>query len=153
MDKNKPDSSKINVNTDAVNNLAETINIEKQTINIFNYPEQPHSHITEITSSEIKRANPYKGLEYFGPQDAKLFFGRDKEINHLIQIVSQNSFTAIIGPSGSGKSSIVLAGIAPRLHQQGHFVFSYFRVSDHSINDPFVAMASALVPFYFRGFL
>ena len=59
---------------------------------------------------------PYPGLAYFGPSDADLFFGRDAAITRLAEAVGRQSFTALVGASGSGKSSVVLAGLAPRLH-------------------------------------
>ena len=63
---------------------------------------------------------PYPGLAYFGPQDATRFFGREKAIQALIGAVAKRSFTALVGASGSGKSSVVLAGLAPRLdHKAG----------------------------------
>ena len=59
---------------------------------------------------------PYPGLAYFGPGDADLFFGRDTAIARLAEAVGRQSLTALVGASGSGKSSVVLAGLAPRLH-------------------------------------
>ena len=66
--------------------------------------------------SEAIEPCPYPGLAYFGPDDAALFFGRDVVIVRLEEAVSRQSFTALVGASGSGKSSVVLAGLAPRLH-------------------------------------
>ncbi len=59
---------------------------------------------------------PYKGLEYFdfNESDPKYFYGREKLTNKLIDQVRQNNFLAILGASGSGKSSILRAGL---LHQ------------------------------------
>jgi hypothetical protein len=62
---------------------------------------------------------PYPGLAYFGPGDADLFFGRDAAIARLAEAVGRQSLTALVGASGSGKSSVVLAGLAPRLHLAG----------------------------------
>ncbi len=64
--------------------------------------------------------NPYKGLEYFDEKDAKRFFGRDEVINELFDIYQNlcNSpirLMAILGPSGSGKSSIARAGLIPKI--------------------------------------
>src|SRR5882757_8813613 len=49
---------------------------------------------------------PYPGLAYFGPSDAELFFGRDAAITRLAEAVGRQSFTALVGASGSGKSSV-----------------------------------------------
>src|SRR6516165_5594502 len=56
---------------------------------------------------------PYPGRAYFGPGDADLFFGRDAAITRLAEAVGRQSLTALVGASGSGKSSVVLAGLAP----------------------------------------
>ncbi|REG49035.1 hypothetical protein B0G80_5358 [Paraburkholderia sp. BL6669N2] len=91
---------------------------------------------------------PYPGLAYFGPDDADRFFGRNEAIGKLVTAVGRQSLTALVGASGSGKSSVVLAGLAPRLHLAGGWLFSYFRIGNELDGDPFLALARALVPFY-----
>ena len=65
---------------------------------------------------EIEDICPYKGLEYFdfNDEDPKYFYGREKLTDKLLDRVRQNNFLAIIGASGSGKSSVLRAGL---LHQ------------------------------------
>lgn len=60
-------------------------------------------------------ACPYPGLIAFGPEQAGLFFGRDRESNEICRLVRQHGFLLVVGPSGSGKSSLVSAGVLPRL--------------------------------------
>jgi hypothetical protein len=91
---------------------------------------------------------PYPGLAYFGPGDADLFFGRDAAITRLAESVGRQSLTALIGASGSGKSSVVLAGLAPRLHSTGGWRFSHFRIGTELESNPFLALARALVSLY-----
>src|SRR5262252_1839179 len=91
---------------------------------------------------------PYPGLAYFGPQDSSLFFGRDGTIDRLETAVTRRALTALVGASGTGKSSVVLAGLAPRLHAKGGWRFSHFRVGTEPDKNPFVALARALVPLY-----
>ena len=91
---------------------------------------------------------PYPGLAYFGPGEAGLFFGRDAAIARLVDAVGRQSFTALVGASGSGKSSVVLAGVAPRLHSAGGWRFSHFRIGTELDGDPFLALARALTPLY-----
>ena len=91
---------------------------------------------------------PYPGLAYFGPGDAELFFGRDAAIARLADAVGRQSLTALVGASGSGKSSVVLAGLAPRLHGAGGWRFSHFRIGTEAESNPFLALARALVPLY-----
>jgi WD40 repeat protein/transcriptional regulator with XRE-family HTH domain len=66
---------------------------------------------------------PYKGLRYFDEGDADLFFGRKTLTEHLLarlarQAESEVRFLAIVGASGSGKSSVVRAGLIPALRWQ-----------------------------------
>ena len=58
---------------------------------------------------------PYIGLDGFWPDDQKFFFGRDRFINKLIDHLRTNNLLAIVGPFGSGKSSVVFGGLIPRL--------------------------------------
>lgn len=61
---------------------------------------------------------PYKGLQAFDRTDAELFFGREQLIGELLAHVQQEPFLAIVGPSGSGKSSLVRAGLGAALASQ-----------------------------------
>ena len=58
---------------------------------------------------------PYKGMQYFTEADSDLFFGREQWIARLIARLQKTRFLGVIGASGSGKSSIVRAGVIPVL--------------------------------------
>ncbi|TVZ90531.1 helix-turn-helix domain-containing protein [Streptomyces sp. BK340] len=58
---------------------------------------------------------PYRGLARFEPADAALFFGRDELTDRLLKLTRSRRFTAVFGSSGSGKSSLLRAGLIPRL--------------------------------------
>ena len=58
---------------------------------------------------------PYPGLLAFGPTDATRFFGRDRESDDICRRLWQHHFLLLVGPSGSGKSSLIAAGVLPRL--------------------------------------
>lgn len=58
---------------------------------------------------------PYRGLGAFQAEDANRFFGRARLVDELTVKVSTNRFTAVFGPSGVGKSSLLRAGLVPRL--------------------------------------
>lgn len=60
-------------------------------------------------------SNPYMGLKAFDRDQAEYFFGREQPVRALLDRLSQNRFLAVIGPSGSGKSSLVRAGLLPEL--------------------------------------
>ncbi|MFK8183956.1 MAG: caspase family protein [Phormidesmis sp.] len=60
---------------------------------------------------------PYQGLRAFGEADAAFFFGREALVQRLLQAVNHRSFLAVVGASGSGKSSVVQAGLMAQLKQ------------------------------------
>jgi ABC-type nitrate/sulfonate/bicarbonate transport system ATPase subunit len=65
-------------------------------------------------SNDLKSAReerPFIGLRPFEYDDRKFFFGRTKELELLEPQVTQTSFVAIVGSSGSGKSSLIRAGL------------------------------------------
>lgn len=84
---------------------------------------------------------PYKFLDYYTEQDAPLFFGREPEVEAICsQILAHRSFI-IHGRSGAGKSSIVCAGLLPRIKSQGHHAFVI-----RSFTDPIPQMINMLAP-------
>ena len=58
---------------------------------------------------------PYRGLETFDVNDAGFFFGRERDIQRLLEKLKATRFLAVLGASGSGKSSLVRAGLIPAL--------------------------------------
>ncbi|MCP4690756.1 MAG: ATP-binding protein, partial [Desulfobacterales bacterium] len=59
--------------------------------------------------------SPYPGLRPFKRDEANLFFGREEQIEGLLEKLARNRFLAVVGPSGCGKSSLVYAGMLPAL--------------------------------------
>ena len=97
-----------------------------------------------ITRTWNSSQPPYPGLEAFTEDDAGVFFGRDREIRDLVGRLNPSApagahrFVAVIGPSGSGKSSLVRAGLLPALgRRRGLWV----------IAPPFAPGAAPLVSF------
>ena len=64
----------------------------------------------------IEGGCPFPGLLPFQEEDAPFFFGRDRETGELLKRLEYGRFLAVIGVSGSGKSSLVHAGVKPELH-------------------------------------
>jgi DNA-binding SARP family transcriptional activator len=68
---------------------------------------------SKVVTAQVR--NPYKGLRPFLEADANDFFGREAFIERLLERIAHNAgaprFTAVVGPSGSGKSSVVRAGL------------------------------------------
>jgi WD40 repeat protein/CHAT domain-containing protein len=64
---------------------------------------------------------PYPGMKPFNEAQKEFFFGRDKEIDDAVNRLAKHPFLAVIGPSGSGKSSLIYAGILPALRASRRF--------------------------------
>ncbi|MGA8038828.1 MAG: BTAD domain-containing putative transcriptional regulator, partial [Acidimicrobiia bacterium] len=66
-----------------------------------------------------ERRNPYKGLRAFHEPDAADFYGREGVVEELIRVLSAKGMVTVVGPSGSGKSSLVRAGLVPAIRKRG----------------------------------
>ncbi|WP_071191078.1 caspase family protein [Trichormus sp. NMC-1] len=69
---------------------------------------------THKTGLDLKIC-PYRGLRAFGEEDAQFFYGRESLTQQLINELAHKSFLAVVGASGSGKSSVVQAGLIAKL--------------------------------------
>jgi hypothetical protein len=92
-------------------------------------------------AEEIKRpVSPYKFLDYFEPEDADLFFGRDQEIRQLQRKFHAARLLILHGESGTGKTSLIHAGLLPRLSSE-----SYVPVYVRALLEPARAIKEAMV--------
>jgi WD40 repeat protein len=82
---------------------------------------QVSSLLTQISTTfqpkPFDGRSPYKGLDYFEEEDARLFFGREKLVDDLVRRVKESRTLFVTGPSGSGKSSLVRAGLIHAMKQ------------------------------------
>ncbi|MGV9314940.1 nSTAND1 domain-containing NTPase [Streptomyces sp. NPDC003691] len=62
--------------------------------------------------------SPYQGLARFEPGDHERFFGRERLVAEVAELVGNRRFAAVFGPSGSGKSSLLRAGLVPALREE-----------------------------------
>ncbi len=112
---------------------------------IYNYF---YSHPSQATTEEVAETDnlpcPYRGLFHFGPNDAQFFFGRESFIQELYGATKTERLIPVLGASGSGKSSVVLAGLVPKLVKDGHWQLTHFRPG----SEPFHSLALSLVPLY-----
>jgi WD40 repeat protein len=69
--------------------------------------------MTVVTGTGVEA--PFLGLRYFDEEHAHLFFGRDVQVNDILDKLRRSRLVTVMGSSGSGKSSLVRAGVVPRL--------------------------------------
>jgi WD40 repeat protein len=99
-----------------------------------------------MSTAAVGLNNPYPGLRPFEPADADYFFGRDRQVDELLLALRDHRFVAVLGLSGSGKSSLVRAGLVPAL-KAGHLTSSgaHWRVAlFRPGHQPLEALAAAL---------
>lgn len=86
---------------------------------------------------------PYRGLAAFREQDAPFFFGRSGYVERLLQTLKEPlRVVVVVGSSGSGKSSLIFAGLLPALRNSGDWLVVYHRPGQR----PFHTLAVALLP-------
>ena len=68
------------------------------------------------TGAETPHTNPFPGLRPFRDDEEHLFFGRESQVDAMVDKLAATRFLAVVGTSGSGKSSLVNCGLRPALH-------------------------------------
>ncbi len=94
-----------------------------------------------------RRLNPFPGIRPYQPDESHLFFGRDEHVHELLRTMRRNRFVAVLGNSGTGKSSIVRAGVLPPL-ESGFMVpeagLWRMAIMQPGRSDPIRALADAI---------
>ena len=106
--------------------------------------EAPGPELQKHLDSVRASICPYRGLLHFREEDAPFFFGREAAIDKLVDAVQRQPFVAVVGASGSGKSSVVRAGLVPRLRSDRRTAWE--TVILVPTDQPLKALARALVP-------
>jgi len=92
-------------------------------------------------------SNPYRGLESFNEVHQDLFFGRQFLTKQLVEFVINNALTIVLGASGSGKSSLVKAGLIPKIRQLSNwYILPPFRPGESPFQALNQVLASAKIP-------
>ncbi|MFC2087942.1 hypothetical protein ACFLSA_07270, partial [Bacteroidota bacterium] len=101
----------------------------------------------KVTFSQNGFINPFPGLRPFGIQESHLFYGREGQSEEVLEKLSESRFVAVVGASGSGKSSLMYCGLVPILY--GGFITeagSRWRIiTTRPGNDPINNLANSLV--------
>jgi len=101
-----------------------------------------------LSTSKKYVNNPYPGIRSFNLDESHLFFGREKQIDDISNIIRTTHFSAISGASGSGKSSIVKAGIIPKfLKEYDNLEYIIFRPG----NNPIKNLSEELTSYYVKA--
>jgi WD40 repeat protein/ABC-type branched-subunit amino acid transport system substrate-binding protein/energy-coupling factor transporter ATP-binding protein EcfA2 len=100
---------------------------------MFDTPGHPKNWKNAVHLNE--ETNPYKSLKAFEKEDADCFFGRDRVIKDLHVRVSKDTITVVIGASGSGKSSLVKAGLIPKLEKEQWQIINPIRPGKYPIEE------------------
>ena len=104
--------------------------------------------MTNITAKRIVDADhPWLGLSPFTSATKEYFFGRDREIRHLFLRVRDQPLTILYGKSGLGKTSLLGAGLIPKLQVEGYRP-CLVRLGFEPIDPSAVAQTSAAVRFF-----
>src|SRR5712691_4996075 len=74
------------------------------------------SAVIDLKATGRRRSNPFPGLRPFREDEEYLFFGRESQVDAMINRLATTRFLAVVGTSGSGKSSLVNCGLRPALH-------------------------------------
>lgn len=77
--------------------------------------QQGHTH-NKSEKNKNSLFNPFPGLRPFSTEESHLFFGREGQSEEVLKNLSENRFVAVMGASGSGKSSLILSGLIPTLN-------------------------------------
>lgn len=95
-------------------------------------------------------SNPYPGLRPFEEQEEHLFFGREQQIDRMVDLLAAQRLLAVVGGSGSGKSSLVICGLQPALNRGlmaaagSHWRMARFRPGLRPIASLAAALATAI---------
>lgn len=126
--------------TALVVSLAEALGLSSEELEEFKTAIRSRRDTT-LSESEPRRASPYVGMISFTEADSSMFFGRERETELVLNKLDFSGFVAIVGSSGSGKSSLVAAGVIPALRKVRDLTVVRF-VPDRN---PFVLLAVALM--------
>jgi hypothetical protein len=111
---------------------------------------KPAAPASSVAPPEPWTGSPFPGLRAFTADDEPIFFGRERETDALIVRILEHRFVAVVGASGSGKSSLVAAGVIPRLQRiagsTGEPAWLILQLTPDALGngDPFTALAAEI---------
>ncbi len=94
---------------------------------------------------DVSDFNPFPGLRPFSIDESKFFFGREAETEDLILKLLKNRYVTVIGAAGTGKSSLVFAGVVPAIRKLKNGSSAFRIISFRPGNNPFGNLAEAVI--------
>ncbi|MET3424812.1 formylglycine-generating enzyme required for sulfatase activity [Actinoplanes tereljensis] len=124
--------------------FAEALNLEGREVGELwrVYRQTPNDSDRPGVRPRSRTECPYRGLFAFREQDAALFHGRTVVSERVLSKLRHTSLVGVVGASGSGKSSVVYAGVIPRLRDSQQWLVASFRPGSR----PFASLAVAMMP-------
>jgi phospholipase C len=115
-------------------------------LDAFEYAITAAAPAAEAFTQRLAAVCPYRGLEVFFEEHAAFFAGRTAFASELFKFTLGKNLVVVVGPSGSGKSSVVQAGLVPLLRRQLPPATTWDVATFRPGTDPFVRLAAALTP-------
>ena len=102
-----------------------------------------------LFESDSGDESPFVGLSAFGIEQSHLFFGRDREIGEIIKQLKEGNLVAVVGDSGSGKSSVIKAGVIPKylngvLASTQEFDATFHLIDTRPAENPFNELSNSI---------
>ncbi|MFM2062028.1 MAG: hypothetical protein RLZZ507_1698 [Cyanobacteriota bacterium] len=135
-----------NLGEDGHNQSIHDVSVTNSQSVTFNQTQIIQISVEEVKTRKFIITSPYKGLKKFESEDKDCFFGRDQFLTGLVNELEQTNLVLLLGASGSGKSSVIRAGLIPWLaeRQGNHFVNLIFTPDQ----DPFESLYASLLGKY-----
>jgi len=89
--------------------------------------------------------NPYKGLNSFGYDDQANYYGREEEAKEIAKTLKTTRLLTLLGASGSGKSSLIYAGVVPLIEEDGVEILTF-----RPLDNPLKSLASLFIPLLYK---
>lgn len=89
--------------------------------------------------------NPYKGLNSFGYDDQANYYGREEEAKEIAKTLKNTRLLTLLGASGSGKSSLIYAGVVPLIEEDGVEILTF-----RPLDNPLKSLASLFIPLLYE---
>ena len=117
-------------------------------VHIHNYSKERDENEKEEAFEDDDlslKNNPYKGLNSFGYDDQANYYGREEEAKEIAKTLKNTRLLTLLGASGSGKSSLIYAGVVPLIEEDGVEILTF-----RPLDNPLKSLASLFIPLLYK---